>query len=187
MWWRINHKKHKKTHITAYKYGFSINDRMLRLAEYHVNGNIFYIYFIESEAYGAYLQWFVTLKVACKQTTPDSKVHGANMGLAWVMSAPDGPHVVTMNLAIRDRSVVWNLKISLLPAHHWFWWLLPDYPSLLWSIFHRGVSVGSTQLCCIVDGLHFGRGDRGKPGWPQSCVSGCLTAGPGRLGYEACD
>ena len=31
---------------------------------------------------------------------PDSKVHGANMGPTWVLSAPDGPHVDPMNLAI---------------------------------------------------------------------------------------
>ena len=35
--------------------------------------------------------------------TPDSKVHGANMGPTWVMSAPDGPHVGHMNLAIKDN------------------------------------------------------------------------------------
>ena len=34
--------------------------------------------------------------------TPDNKVHGANMGPTWVLSAPDGPHVGQMNLAIRD-------------------------------------------------------------------------------------
>ena len=27
------------------------------------------------------------------QVTPDSKVHGANMGPTWVLSAPDGPHI----------------------------------------------------------------------------------------------
>ena len=32
---------------------------------------------------------------------PDSKVHGANMGPTWVLSAPDGPHVVPINLAIK--------------------------------------------------------------------------------------
>ena len=32
---------------------------------------------------------------------PDSKVHGASMGPTWVLSAPDGPHVGPMNLAIR--------------------------------------------------------------------------------------
>ena len=35
------------------------------------------------------------------QHDPDSKVHGANMGPTWVLSAPDGPHVGPMNLAIR--------------------------------------------------------------------------------------
>ena len=33
---------------------------------------------------------------------PKSKVHGANMGPTWVLSAPDGPHVGPMNLALRD-------------------------------------------------------------------------------------
>ena len=32
---------------------------------------------------------------------PDSKVHGANMGPSWVLSAPDRPHVGPLNLAIR--------------------------------------------------------------------------------------
>ena len=34
--------------------------------------------------------------------TPDSKVHGANAGPTWVLSAPDGPHIGPVNLAIRD-------------------------------------------------------------------------------------
>ena len=33
---------------------------------------------------------------------PDSKIHGANMGPTWVLSAPGGPHVGPMNLAIRE-------------------------------------------------------------------------------------
>ena len=33
----------------------------------------------------------------------DSKMHGANMGPTWVLSAPDGPHIGPMNLAIRDE------------------------------------------------------------------------------------
>ena len=36
------------------------------------------------------------------QGIPDSKVHGANMGSTWPLSAPDGPHAGPMNLAIRD-------------------------------------------------------------------------------------
>ena len=31
---------------------------------------------------------------------PDSKVHGANMGLIWGRQDPGGPHVGPMNLAI---------------------------------------------------------------------------------------
>ena len=37
----------------------------------------------------------------CIWTYPDNKVHGANKGTIWVLSAPDGPHVGPMNLAIR--------------------------------------------------------------------------------------
>ena len=36
---------------------------------------------------------------------PDSKVHGANMGPTWVLSAPDGPHVGPMNRAIRESLI----------------------------------------------------------------------------------
>ena len=34
-------------------------------------------------------------------TPPNRKVHGANMGPTWVLSAPDGSHVGPMNFAIR--------------------------------------------------------------------------------------
>ena len=36
-----------------------------------------------------------------RHTGPDNKVHEAYMGPTWVLSAPDGPHVGSMNLAIR--------------------------------------------------------------------------------------
>ena len=39
-------------------------------------------------------------------TSPDNKVHGANMGPTWVLSAPDGPHVGPMNLAIREGALL---------------------------------------------------------------------------------
>ena len=44
--------------------------------------------------------------------TPDSKVHGANMGPTWVLSAPDGPHVGPMNLAIRDALFTPNVVVQ---------------------------------------------------------------------------
>ena len=36
--------------------------------------------------------------------TPDSQIHGANIGPTWVLSAPDGAHVGPMNLAIGDHA-----------------------------------------------------------------------------------
>ena len=46
---------------------------------------------------------------------PDSKVHGANMGPTWVLSDPDEPHVVSMNLAIRVAQwyVEWLVSFSI--------------------------------------------------------------------------
>ena len=38
--------------------------------------------------------------------SPDSKVDGANMGPTWVLSAPDGPHVGPINLAIREVFII---------------------------------------------------------------------------------
>ena len=40
------------------------------------------------------------------RSTPDSKVHGANMGPTWVLSTPDGPHVGPMIFAIRGCYVL---------------------------------------------------------------------------------
>ena len=51
------------------------------------------------------------------QHIPDSKVHGANMGPNWVLSAPDGPHIGPMNLAIRDlrrQSILYCRWLDLL-------------------------------------------------------------------------
>ena len=48
-----------------------------------------------------YRLWSRTLAVRSKRHVPDSKIHGANMGPTWVLSAPDGPHVGPMNFAIR--------------------------------------------------------------------------------------
>ena len=47
-----------------------------------------------------------------KLHSPDSKVHGANMGPTWVLAAPDGPHVGPMNLAIRVF-ISWSKDSSL--------------------------------------------------------------------------
>ena len=54
---------------------------------------------------------FITLSQ--EQSIPDSKVHGANMGSTWVLSALDGPHVGPMDLVIRDHSVFLIVLINL--------------------------------------------------------------------------
>ena len=52
---------------------------------------------------------------------PDSKIHGANMGPNWVLSAPDGPHVGPRNLVIRAVFAKARLIASLSPG-----WILPS-------------------------------------------------------------
>ena len=44
--------------------------------------------------------------LSLRENIPDSKVHGAHMGSTWVLSAPGGPHVGPMNLAVW---LEWNL------------------------------------------------------------------------------
>ena len=36
------------------------------------------------------------------KTTPDNKIHGANMGPIWGRQVPGGPHVGPMNFSIWD-------------------------------------------------------------------------------------
>ena len=47
--------------------------------------------------------------------TPDSKVHGANMGRIWGRQDPGGPHVGPMNHATWD---------PIFKPHHWEMWCL---------------------------------------------------------------
>ena len=54
---------------------------------------------------------------------PDSKVRGTNMEPTWVLSAPDGPHIGPMNLAIRD-GIPWRPYCrnnrECHPGHHYY-------------------------------------------------------------------
>ena len=52
-----------------------------------------------------FLPLFQNVFFNCRRICQDSRVHGANMGPTWVLSAPDEPHVSPMNLAIRARLV----------------------------------------------------------------------------------
>ena len=63
---------------------------------------------------------------------PDSKVHVANMRPTWVLSAPCGPHVGPINLAIR----VWRPRRD---GHHFvsniFRWISWKFLHMIWSKF----------------------------------------------------
>ena len=59
--------------------------------------------------------------VGCCNNYPASKVHGANMGPTWVLSAPDGPNVGPMNVAIRvvQYNMIMNTALQW-PRYHIF-------------------------------------------------------------------
>ena len=64
-----------------------------------------YMEIIRAPQYWSYVQRIQWWLMECQHNgpvIPDSKVPGANMVPTWVLSAPDGPHVGPMNLAIRD-------------------------------------------------------------------------------------
>ena len=54
------------------------------------------------------LQWISNVMII----TPDSKVHVANMGSTWALSAPGGSHFGPMNLAIRDFPMLGRLVLT---------------------------------------------------------------------------
>ena len=52
---------------------------------------------------------FGTESIKPEDISPDNKVHWANMGPIWVLSAPDGSHVGPMNLSIRVSLMVMGM------------------------------------------------------------------------------
>ena len=59
-------------------------------------------FFLERERVISQFVWLSKQKSEASHTLPDSKVHVANMGPTWVLSAPEWLYVGPMNLAIRD-------------------------------------------------------------------------------------
>ena len=56
-----------------------------------------------NQAIGNFQAYFFTPNTHTN-TTADSKIHGANMGPTWVLSAPGGSHVSPIDLAIWDMT-----------------------------------------------------------------------------------
>ena len=63
--------------------------------------------------------WFVDIHNTPKEIWTDSKVHGANMGCNWVMSALDGPHVGPMNLVSREVERSDNGRNNTASQEYW--------------------------------------------------------------------
>ena len=61
-----------------------------------------------------YLHTCIKRNTNCFSMHPDNKGHGANMGPTWVLSAPGGPHVGPMILAIRGL-ICLSIKIIQFP------------------------------------------------------------------------
>ena len=47
-----------------------------------------------------------------KVRIPDNKVHGANMGPTWVLSAPDGPHVSLSGMVVKYIDILMYISVS---------------------------------------------------------------------------
>ena len=76
---------------------------------------------------GILYEGFLRYQLLCQSNRPDIKVHGANMGPPWVLSAPQGPHVGPMNLGIRAlyiflyRARGYKLcRVQYILGHHFY-------------------------------------------------------------------
>ena len=74
-------------------------------------------------------------------SSPDSKVHGANMGPTWVLPAPYGPHVGPMNFTIWLHWPIMPLPCYILHISGFHW-------DSQWAIT-VGLSFGSTWKVLI--------------------------------------
>ena len=70
---------------------------------------------------------------------PNNKNHGANMGPTWVLSAPDGPNVGPMNLAIRDITMIYTCHLKVKEYIH-------EICNSAWIICLSGPSGSTTSI-----------------------------------------
>ena len=90
---------------------------------------------------------------------PDSKVHGANMGPTWVLSAPDEPHVGPMNLAIWGslQNSLWlhDHCFMIIKCRYHLWhseWTQQNKPMWTSDAIWRhifGSSLAQVIICCL--------------------------------------
>ena len=103
---------------------------------------------------------------------PDNKVHGANTGPTWVLSAPDGPHVSLMNLVIWVVHALGWMPLSYSPgcnciaesAHQM---LLDEVPNTIndMDIVRTRVNLGDAFSCLYFAAVHENMLSGGNVGW----------------------
>ena len=75
---------------------------------------------------------------------PRYKIHGANMGPTWVLSAPDGPYVGPMYLAVREFTISYiliyksSLSVYLTCLHEEVHRIGSIVTDLCWRVRNRG-------------------------------------------------
>ena len=92
-----------------------------------------------------HLWWCQLYWACCNKVIPDSKVHGANMGPTWVLSAPDDPHVGPMNLVIK----AWGVH-TMDMLWEKFQWFLPLYMKSI-SFQSKASVVYSVTTAVVID------------------------------------
>ena len=114
--------------------------------------SIGYVAFPREQSHSWKYSWHQSVKRVWKlylwiTATPDSKAHGANMGPTWVLSSPGGPHVGSMNLAIRDG--------PLLETPHRDHWVQITYPPPIHQIEEPYPITGWEHTCAgAITGIH---------------------------------
>ena len=87
-----------------------------------VRWNIYWISLRDVITQHRLMEWKYIIKL------PDNKVHGTNMGPTWVLSAPFGPHIGPMDLAIRVFVFI-GWCVFLIPYDFFSWF------GNLWGLF----------------------------------------------------
>ena len=80
------------------------------------------------------LFYFQLISHEAKYVSPDSNIHGANMGPTWVLSAQSGPHVSPINLVIRVDMALWLAA-------------MPSSAIWRWPVTHKIFMVCSLLVC----------------------------------------
>ena len=94
----------------------------------------------------------------------DTKVHGANMGPSWVLSAPDGPHFGPINFAIRVALSGYIYVIVVCPQLRWLFssysgtvtsWYGHNFHTITVVLRHKGSVMRSWGVPFLLHWIRF--------------------------------